>query len=168
MAGDDVYKIKGVLIEKFAYFISWPDEVNLDESFVIAVMGGDPFKGHLDARYKNSKRKLKKRFVRVVYIDHLSELPETCHVLFVTYPISHLTGRIVQELGRRPVLTIGEYEESARKGIHINFYYTEKNTLHFEINVDALLKSGLKINPKLIEVAKVIREQTTREDFLHK
>ncbi|MCP4689027.1 MAG: YfiR family protein [Desulfobacterales bacterium] len=158
MAGDDEYRVKGVLIEKIAYFITWPDEGDTEDPFVLAVLGGDPFKGNLDRQYKNRGRRIKNRSVHVVYIDDPGDVPETCHILFITYNISNLIGRIVERLDRRPVLMIGEYEGSARKGVHVNFYYTRKNTLHFEINVDALLKSGLKINPKLIEVAKVIRE----------
>jgi len=42
------YEVKAAFLYNFAKFVKWPDERRLGATFVIAVLGEDPFGGVLD------------------------------------------------------------------------------------------------------------------------
>jgi hypothetical protein len=56
------------------------------------------------------------------------------------------------------VLTIADSESFGHLGIMINFYI-EENKVRFEINLDAVRRTGLKITSKLLRLARVIQER---------
>ncbi len=151
------YAVKGVLIEKFTQYIEWPDPWNNPaEPFVLVILGKDPFNGKLDHRYHTHK--IQDRHVKVVYIDNLQKLPK-CHILFIPNDMIYMLETVVQKVNNLPVLTIGENDGAALRGLIINFYYTKNKTIHFEININAAKKTGIIIDSGLLEIAKVIKKE---------
>src|ERR1017187_6776014 len=66
-------------------------------------------------------------------------------------------ARIVQSVGRWPVLTIGERVQFSRLGGVIAFI-RDGNRIRFEINLDAAERAGLHVSSKLLRLAAVWRE----------
>jgi len=55
-------------------------------------------------------------------------------------------------------LTVGETEGFAVLGGIINLM-VEGNKLHFEVNLNAAERAGLKISSKLLSMARIVKEQ---------
>ena len=150
------YLLKAGFLEKFARFTDWPDTgdmKNPDSPFVISIIGASPFKGSLEEIYK--KAVIKNKPVIIRYINSKNQIPGT-HLLFICESEKNKLEDILQTAQNYPVLIVSDTEGFAEKGTHINLYTTKKNTLHFEINVGAVKKSGLSIQLVLLEIAKVL------------
>ncbi len=151
-AQSNEYYIKAGFLEKFANFIKWPDEANLKE-FTIAIIGDCPFEDILLKMYKD--RKIKNLPVQVKHIKTIEDI-EGCQMLFISSSEKLNLNRILDYTEHLPILTISESEGFAKKGVHINFYTTAKNTIHFEINPKSVRRSGLKIDALLLNYAAII------------
>lgn len=150
------YLLKAGFLEKFARFTDWPDSSDLKNSetpFVISVMGTSPFKGSLEEIYKTAT--IKNKPVKIQYINSKNQIPGT-HLLFVCESEKKNLEEILPAVQDLPVLIVSDTDGFAQKGTHINIYTTKKDTLHFEINVNAVKKSGLSVQLVLLEVAKII------------
>jgi len=55
------------------------------------------------------------------------------------------------------VLIVGDMEGFARSGGIINLVMTE-GKVHFEINVSAAERAGLKISSKMLKLAQIVKE----------
>lgn len=81
-----------------------------------------------------------------------------CHILFVPSADKDFTREILNSVKNRNVLTIGEMEGFIQMGGIINFF-KKKKRLQFEVNMDALRRSGLELSSKLLNSAKIVREK---------
>ncbi len=148
------YYVKAAYLEKFSRFTEWPSG-SLSNEFVITIIGRDPFKGALEEIAL--KYKFKNLPVRITHINEISELKK-CNMLFIGELKKGNVSEITSAIKYKPVLLIGETKGYCEKGVHINFYLTDKGTIHFEINPAAIKRSGLKIDMYLLGVGKVIGE----------
>lgn len=151
------YRLKASFIEKFVQLTRWPDDVlppDKNKPFVIAIMGKNPFGKILDIMYRSDK--IEGRRVAVRYIFRPEQITG-CHLLFISKSMQKYLLSILKTCRRKPILTISEVEGFARKGGHINFYVTDKDTLHFEINETKVKESGLHMHLLLIEIAKIVK-----------
>ena len=148
------YLIKAAYIEKFARFIEWPAK-SIGEEFIITILGRDHFNGALEAIAQ--KYKIKSLPLKIKYISDISEI-EPCQMLFISQSRKNTLNEILFYTKDKPILTLSETENYCEKGIHINFYYTEKETIHFEVNPARLKKSGFKVDMYLIDLGKIIGE----------
>ncbi|ETR72663.1 MAG: transmembrane protein [Candidatus Magnetoglobus multicellularis str. Araruama] len=156
-ASSKEYIYKAGFLEKFSRFTQWDIQSHdLDQSknFVIAVIGHNPFGGILKKMYQ--KQTIKNKPVKVIYISQISEI-ETCHLLFISESCAPKLAKILSSLKNKPILTVSDSEGFAQKGVHINFFLTQRGTLHFEINIKRIKAAGLRVNPLLLEVARVIQ-----------
>jgi hypothetical protein len=148
------YQLKAEFIERFTRFIDWPSSSIAGDTFVIGVIGKDPFGPYL--RELASTRKIKGKRVVVRTIDDGSI--ESCHILFVAGSEGKRLASILARTSGRPVLTVGDSEGFGEAGVMINFFHSE-NRVRFEINVDTAEKSGLRVGSKLLKLAKVVGEE---------
>lgn len=146
------YLIKAAYIEKFTRFIEWPAN-SLNGEFVITILGKDPFDGALEEIA--GKYKIKNLPVKIKYISDISEI-EKCNILFISQNKKNTLSEIFYYTKDKPILTLSETEYYGEKGVHINFYYTDKGTIHFEVNPAKLKKSGLNVDMYLLELGKII------------
>jgi uncharacterized protein DUF4154 len=150
------YLLKAGFIEKFARFTDWPDQSDINDSntpFIISVIGKSPFKGSLEEIYK--KALIKNKSVQIRYISSEKQILDS-HILFICKSEKRNLKNILNAVQNKPVMVISDTQGFGEKGSHINLFITKKGTLHFEINVKAVKKSGLSIQLVLLEVAKVI------------
>lgn len=151
----NVYVLKAVYLEKFSRFVTWPEESamdNVNEPFIISVIGKTPLTGNLEQIY--SIQKINNKQVIIKRISHLYEI-ENSHILFIAESERKNLQNIITLTKNLPVLTISETTGFAEKGVLINFY-EENNKLRFEINETAVLQSPLKMSFYLLNSAKIV------------
>ncbi|ELR73899.1 putative transmembrane protein [Fulvivirga imtechensis AK7] len=145
-------RLKSVWMEKFSRFIEWPD-TDTSEYFVIAILGNGEINHALEDLY--SERTIKGRPVRIKVIENAHDL-NGCNILFVNSDHDGKLDEIVRIVRSKPILTIGDTDGFAKRGLMINFFI-EKNKIRFEFNVSAAKSSGLSVDFRLLEVAKIIK-----------
>ena len=154
------YEVKAVFLERFTRFIEWPDIDPSDMSraddqsktFIIALIGKNPFGGILDRIY--AERKIKGRAVEIRYVvDEKDIFP--CHILFVSQYNKDNLSRILSLTRDKPILTVSDCQGFAEQGVLINFFLDARR-VRFEINESAVRKSGLKMSFHLLRSAKII------------
>jgi len=148
----DEYEVKAVFLYNLAKFIEWPDK-SLDNSTTLTcyILGDDPFGTNLDA----IKGKLVKGGKIVVkHIDSLNAL-KNVGILFISASENEQLEDLLKGISGRPILTVGDTQSFAKRGVMINFYI-ENNKIRFEINMEAAKLAGLKISSNLLKMGKII------------
>lgn len=142
-------QLKAAFIHRITGFIEWPEQTTAPLRF--CVLGGNPFGGALEA-YRGKLVQNRPLEIRQAAIgDSLQE----CHLLFVPAAVDKHLERIVALAREAGILTIGDTEGHAQRGIMLNFY-ADRDRLRFEINLEALRRSGLKASSKLLELARIV------------
>lgn len=146
--------IKTAYLEKFSSYITWPESHAFDDQlFNITVVGDKSFCLTVKKAFVN--RKIKNLKVEVTCLDALRELPPTDLLFLQSEKIKDL--EYAAELSRENTfLLVTDAEGFAQKGSHINFYITNKQTIHFEMNKKRLDQDKYKVEYLLFEFAKVI------------
>ncbi|MCK5147460.1 YfiR family protein [bacterium] len=149
------YTLKAVYIERFTRFVEWPDSLSFpsdSSKFHFVILGDNPFGDRMETSYRNTK--IHNRAVKVTYIQSIDDLKEA-HALFITRSNRFQISRIINKIKGRPILSITEIKNAAKKGIHINFTVSGAS-LQFEINHKATEESSLKMSFHLLQRAKII------------
>lgn len=157
----DEYVVKAAFIFNFAKYVTWPQESFSDSSspLSICVISPDPFGTSLD--------ELKHKSISGHPVDVKRVTPQSgeydCHVVFSATENVHEMDELFASTNAKPILTIGDAVGFAQRGGMINFY-KEGERIRFEINVSAIKKSGLEINARLLQVAKIVgsRKESNR------
>jgi hypothetical protein len=155
-AAHSAYEIQSAMLYNFTKFVEWPGSA-LGESgapVVVGVWGDDGLVPVLEAALRN--KTVDGHPIVVRRLDSSTD-PKSCAVLFVGASDRKEIARIVQSVGRWPVLTIGERVQFSRLGGVIAFI-RDGNRIRFEINLDAAERAGLHVSSKLLRLAAVWRE----------
>jgi hypothetical protein len=157
------YELKAVCLLHFLKLNTWPEEAFDDERdrrapFVLVVMGDDPFGEDLEQAFKGERPQ-----ERAVVLRRLEELPRdsdvlNAHLVFSTLSRSRDRRELIERTSGRPVLLVGEVEGFAQQGACMNFYLEGKK-VRFEVNVDAVERSGLRVSADILKLARIVREQ---------
>lgn len=147
------YEVKAAYIYNFAKYVEWPSGTLQDRSKTIhvCVIGDDPFGPSLTAL--NGKR-VGEKSVRIRRNTSLHDL-QGCEILFISDSEEERLAQIVKTINGTLVLTIGDSEGFAGRGVMINFYL-ENNKVRFEINPKAALHAGLRISSNLLRIARIV------------
>ena len=146
------YMLKAGFLEKFARFSEWPQDVKMD-TFKITILGKSPFQGALEKMYTSYN--IKKKPVSINYISSVDDI-DNCHIMFVSKTMSRQLDTIIQKVGSKPILTVGETNGYVNKGVIINFFKTNKGTVHFEISKKNVKESGIKMDILLLNFAELV------------
>lgn len=148
------YRVKAVFLYNFAQFVTWPPQVFPDTQspLVIGVLGDDPFGSDLDETVRGEKVNS-----RPLQIRHYRKPEEVgpCHILFISRSEADRAGQIIGSLKGRQILTVGDVESPAMRGVMIRFAM-EKNKIRLKINTAAAKAADLTISSKLLRVADIV------------
>lgn len=150
--------VKAVYILKFTNFIDWPDHSTVSDKstpFVIGVLGDTPSLPYLIEQTKNTRVKNKKVKIKMIKYPDLAGIKD-CHILFITEFTRRRFKKIMEEVGNLPVLTVGDTEDYARKGVMINMFISEEQYVRFNVNLITAKKSGINIYSKISRMAEKI------------
>lgn len=145
------YQVKAAFLFNFSKFLEWSPEAmgEDDEPFVVGVIGTDPFGNYLDDIIAGEKMMAHpmtvKRFKSAEEIDR-------CHILFIN--MRGKTSEVLNALKGKSILTVSDDNDFSRTGGIIRFY-TENETIHLEINIQAAKAANLNVSSKLLRIAKI-------------
>ncbi len=146
------YQVKAAFLFNFAKFIQWPEEAfaNAQSPLFIGVLGQNAFGENLERTVR--EKTLNGRFLTIQECRTLEEAKK-CHVLFISNSEKMRLREIFFELSGTHVLTVGEMDNFVESGGMISFF-REGNKIRFEIKDETAKKAGLKIDSKLLGLAK--------------
>lgn len=149
-------EVKAGFVFNFAKFVEWPVNAfpEAGAPVVVGVLGDDAF-----ARLLEQTLKGKSIQGRPCLVKQFQELPgvDACHLLYIGAAEKKRLPAVLAAVKGANVVTVGDLDGFARSGGVINLY-REQNSLRFEINVDAAARARLKIHPKLLQLAKIVRD----------
>ncbi|MBI5641705.1 MAG: YfiR family protein [Nitrospirae bacterium] len=149
------YQVKAAFLCNFAKFVEWPSELSSEADHLdICILGDDPFGAafeQIQARGVSGRKPVVRRLKST---EHF----RGCHILFISSSEERRIGRVVEALKGLNILTVGDTQGFAERGISINFILEEKK-VRFEINIEAARRSGLKISSRLLKLAATVYGQ---------
>lgn len=159
---DREYELKAAYLYNFGRYVEWPKNAipGNDDTFVIGVIGRDPFGRILDgiaeAKTIQDKKIVIRRFASAK--DY-----QPCHILFVAAgaddgadekTVEDRMNAVTTKTKGTPVLLVGDTTGLAQKGALINFFIDD-NKIKLEINPSAATRAGVKISSKLLGLSVV-------------
>jgi hypothetical protein len=152
------YALKAAFLYNFSKFVDWPDEAFVDDQspIILCILGKDPFGDILksiEGRTVKGRRLTIRRSKEIEYL-------EQCHILYISGSQERDLTQIFERLTDWHVLTVSDMESFAQRGGIIGLL-TEKDKIHFEINVKAAKRSGVKISSKLLNLAHIVGNEDT-------
>jgi len=147
------YQVKAAFLYKFIKFVDWPGDAFSDtnRTVTIGVLGKGPINQALDLI---AGKEVKRHRLVIKHFDKPQDL-HYCHVLFIGQSEKPYLKDVMNILNGSSTLTVSEIEEFANYGGMINFIIV-RNRIGFEINLNAAEKKRLKINSKLLRLAKIV------------
>ena len=144
------HEVKAAFLYNFAKFVKWPEEDARAPTFVIAVLGEDPFGSVLDRTVAG-----KTVLDRKVEVRRLSKLdaPGRIHILFVGASEKDRLPQVLKSLEGTSVLTVGAMDSFAERGGMIAFKVRD-DVVQFEINLDQVERAHLKMSSQLLRLAR--------------
>jgi hypothetical protein len=150
------YQVKAAYLTGLGRYVEkWSTRANPspDEPFDLCVLGQDPFGSALDDAVKGEKiggaPLAAKRISRPQ--DALG-----CRVLFIGSTEESQLSAVIAVLGTAPVLTVADLPDFVKRGGMVQFIL-DGNHVHFEINIAAAQRAGLKLSSELLKVARAVR-----------
>lgn len=143
------YDVKAVFIYNFAKFVDWPSKVGSEVHWCI--LGRNPFGSILDSM---KGRAVHERKLEVRFIDSATSMGG-CQMVYLSPSIEKNLDKIFAQAHDQGVLLISDSEGYARRGAMINLYLDE-NKIRFEINLQSIEASGLKVSSKLLSLGKLV------------
>lgn len=155
------YQVKAAFIYNFAKFVEWPMGSSAQEAtFVIGILGQDPFGGVLDEivseKTIRDKKITVKRFSRI-------EDAVSSNILFIGNSEKESMARIIKRLDSAPVLTVSDIGRFAEQGGMIELVI-DQNRVRFAINVAATEQAGLKPSSQLLKLARIVAGPTKAKE----
>jgi uncharacterized protein DUF4154 len=152
--GSRAYAIKAGFIYNFTRFIKWPPSSRLNgNTYNICVIGDNPFGSileRLEEKHRSKEHPLK------IKLDVSQDNFEGCHMLFVSFSERFNVEQIVEQTKNLQILTVGDTEGFAERGIDINLLVA-KNKVKFEISKQCLDRKGFKVSSELYDLATLVR-----------
>jgi hypothetical protein len=148
------YEVKAGFLYHVGWFVEWPATTVQDSAptFIIGVLGAHPFGGVLDDVMRG--KTIRERPVVIKYYQRVEEAVSS-HVLFISASEEPRLPAILAVLERTPVLTVSDLERFTEGGGMIALRLVDRK-VHFDINMDATERAGLKLSSQLLRLAKVV------------
>jgi hypothetical protein len=152
-AGPSEYEVKAAFLYNFARFVEWPlDAPGVDGTFVVTVLGRDPFGSVLDDTLRGKTIEGKRVVVRRVL---RSEDVGRTQIVFISDSETERLPEILKRLDAAPVLTVGDMSQFAERGGVIRFK-VDQERIRLEINVAAAQRCRLRISSQLLKLARIV------------
>ena len=164
---DKAKKVKIAYLYNFSRYIDWPTVAfsQSDAPFVVGVLGDDPFGSKLD---KLAKKKFGGERPIVIRRFASWEEYEACHVLFIPSGAgADLGSRAIEGTRDLPLLLVSDVGSTTELSPPIRLYLDADVTIGFEVNLTETRQRKLKIDAKLLKLARVVDPGSTRpsQDF---
>jgi hypothetical protein len=149
------YELKAAFLYNFLLFVEWPRDAFAETNapIRIGIVGSDPFGAVLDETMRG-----KTVAGHPVMIQRIKDQrgETNCHLLFIGRLDKRPVGQVLTAVGNSSILTVSEQEHFPETGGIIGLTMDGKK-VRFEVNLAAAERSRLKIDPKLLKLAKAVR-----------
>jgi hypothetical protein len=140
-----------------AKFVEWPQEAfkSPDDPIICGMLGDGPYERKLE-QLTNPRFVGKRRFVfkHAVNAAQLSN----CHILYVKLLEMKRWAALASEIKGRSILTVGDAEQFISEGGIIRFSL-DSGKVRIQINAEAAKREKLRINSKLLSLARIMEEK---------
>ena len=144
------YEVKAAFLYNFAKFVKWPEGNDLGPTFVVAVMGEDPFGDILDRTFAGKTIQGRKAEVRRI---HTPTPPSDAQILFIGSSERPRLTQILKTLEGGSALTVADMDGFTERGGMIAFRL-RSDVVNFDINLDQVERARLKMSSQLIRLAR--------------
>ncbi len=144
------YRLKAALVYKLTRFVDWPQLPR--DHFGICVLGGGEL-GHLLNAVEG--REVENRRIEVLHLNRSGDIGSQCQVVFIDDSKRAFLKPIIQGLGHRSLLTVGDSPGFAEKGGMIQFIAKGKR-IGLKINQRQVESAGLRIAAPLLGLATIV------------
>ena len=144
-------EVKAVFLYNFSRFVTWPPPTsnNSNSSFIIGILGNDPFGSFLESVVEGEKVDGRPIIIRRYGDAHDVK---DCQILYIN---KRNASGIAKELQNRSILTVSDTDDFATDGGMIRFSFVN-NKIRLQINAKTAKTANLTISSKLLRVAEVI------------
>jgi hypothetical protein len=146
------YKAYSLYVYNFMKYVEWPEEESTGD-FIIGLIGDSKIKEDLIVLANHKKLKGRKIVFKV--FDKVEDITY-CHLIYVSSSKSSSIKVINKKFASKPLLIVGEREESVYKGAALSFLTTDEDELKFDINKKEIESHKLKISSSLIKLGTLI------------
>jgi len=144
------YRVKAAFLYNFTKFVEWPaNDEKKGKPFRIGILGKDRFGGEMEAL---AGKAVNDRFLEIQRFLGWEDRAAQCDILFISSSEEKNLPEILRRLNKAPILTVGDTDGYAARGVMINFFM-EANKVRFEINLKPARHVGLKISSRLLKLA---------------
>ncbi len=150
----DVNEVKAEFLERITRFVKWPEGHWLDPAtpFQIGVWGECQMSEVLARRSR--KWTIQGRQVELRQVAEGEDLSQV-DVLFIAATEAENLERLLEQTAMLPILTVADTTGFGARGVLINFFVSDES-VRFEINQQAAVKSGLGLSSRLLKIAHLI------------
>lgn len=147
------YQVKAAFLYNFTKFVVWPADSSAHATpLKIGVLGRSPITQALVRRVAPGLN------VVVVELKRAEEIESSnCNVLFISMSERQRVHEILAKVGNRPVLTVSDIRRFVEAGGMIGLVMVG-DTIKFEINHRAALRSRLQLSSHLLRLATAVLE----------
>lgn len=147
------YAIKAAFLYNFALFTQWPEDTHPTEGAALrlCVLGQDPFgKALRDLAGSRVQG-------RPLSVERAASAAEAraCHILFISRSEEPRLAAILDALGESSILTVGDSEGLARRGVVISLFLA-RDRVAFDVNTHAARAARLAISAKVLRLARTV------------
>lgn len=148
------YQVKAAMLANLALFVEWPPHAFAGKaaSFIACVIGEDPFGRWL--KVELGETHIADHPVEIRRFEDASHV-EGCHLLLVSRSEERWLRQLLNDIKKKPILLVGDVEdvvEFCRMGGMIAFVVRD-DKVRFELNNEAIIRAGLKVDSRLKRVA---------------
>lgn len=153
------YQLKAMYLRKIPSFVEWPPSAanTSKTAFQLCNLGDYPFGTRLAQEiggFTVSGRRIELRWV------HKEQELDGCEVIFFSRSEVKHYEKILDGLNGKSVLTVGETDGFLEAGGMVEFRF-ENNRLQMEVNLVAVRNANLKVDARLLALAKrVVMERS--------
>lgn len=151
------YEVKAAILYNLTRFVEWPPSVYPDPqaATTLCILGRDPFGDSLTSLAKNQDASGRPVLIRRVKNERGIR---DCQVLYISSSERKSVAQILSALKGSTVLTVGEMSQFAALGGIVQFKLEERQ-VHFDVNLDAASRMGLKISSRLLVLARIVKDR---------
>jgi hypothetical protein len=145
--------VKAEYVVRFPRFVDWPSDVvpTGDDPFVVCEIGQSQLGARLETIVTERRIKDRRAVLRRPPLEQLDE----CHIVVIAPSEQPELPRILERTAARPILTVGDGQGLAERGVLIGLY-DEPPFVRFEINARAAQASGLKFSSQLLRLGRIV------------
>lgn len=145
--------VKAAFLYNFTKFVEWPAAPERSaEPFRLCVVADGDFARAVDRTIDGEAvdgRKLER------IEPHSADEARRCAILYIGRRSAQQGAPLLASVRQMPVLTVGDDPHFAGQGGAIEFVL-ENNRVRFDVNTQAVERSGLKVSSKLLRVARTV------------